>query len=75
MPVPVLPDYLLCGKVLTWLLLMQYFFTSFLSRDEAFKLIDDGWLQHNGAVKESADLVGCNSHSLAIYKMQSHVAI
>lgn len=34
----------------------KYFFTSFLSRDEAFKLIDDGWLQHNGAVKESADL-------------------
>ncbi|KAH0660906.1 hypothetical protein KY285_029505 [Solanum tuberosum] len=34
----------------------KYFFTSFLSRDEAFKLIDDGWLQHNGAAKESADL-------------------
>ncbi|XP_055817565.1 protein VASCULAR ASSOCIATED DEATH 1, chloroplastic [Solanum dulcamara] len=33
----------------------KYFFTSFLSRDEAFKLIDDGWLQHNGADKESAD--------------------
>ncbi|CAN4125954.1 unnamed protein product [Withania somnifera] len=34
----------------------KYFFTSFLSRDEAFKLINDGWLQHNGAAKESADL-------------------
>ncbi|KAJ9171179.1 hypothetical protein P3X46_014576 [Hevea brasiliensis] len=28
----------------------KYFFASFLSRDEAFKLINDGWLQHcNGA--------------------------
>ncbi|KAM3266123.1 protein VASCULAR ASSOCIATED DEATH 1, chloroplastic isoform X1 [Capsicum annuum] len=34
----------------------KYFFTSFLSRDEAYKLINDGWLQHNGAAKESADL-------------------
>ncbi|KAJ8565563.1 hypothetical protein K7X08_008139 [Anisodus acutangulus] len=34
----------------------KYFFTSFLSRDEAFKLINDGWLQHNGAAKESTDL-------------------
>ncbi|KAK4379484.1 hypothetical protein RND71_001346 [Anisodus tanguticus] len=33
----------------------KYFFTSFLSRDEAFKLINDGWLQHNGA-EESTDL-------------------
>ncbi|WMV11172.1 hypothetical protein MTR67_004557 [Solanum verrucosum] len=57
MPVLVLSNYYLHGKVLTYLLLMQYFFTSFLSRDEAFKLIDDGWLQHNGAAKESADLV------------------
>lgn len=34
----------------------KYFFTSFLSRDEAFKLINDGWLQHDGAAKESADM-------------------
>lgn len=34
----------------------KYFFTSFLSRDEAFKLINDGWLQHNGAAKDSVDL-------------------
>nr|KJB24885.1 hypothetical protein B456_004G166100 [Gossypium raimondii] len=28
----------------------RYFFASFLSRDEAFKIINDGWLQHvNGA--------------------------
>ncbi|XP_048232217.1 protein VASCULAR ASSOCIATED DEATH 1, chloroplastic isoform X1 [Ricinus communis] len=32
------------------LLIWQYFFASFLSRDEAFKLINDGWLQCvNGA--------------------------
>ncbi|PHT60272.1 hypothetical protein CQW23_02635 [Capsicum baccatum] len=35
----------------------KYFFTSFLSRDEAYKLINDGWQQHNGAAKESADLL------------------
>ncbi|XP_030511963.1 protein VASCULAR ASSOCIATED DEATH 1, chloroplastic isoform X2 [Rhodamnia argentea] len=26
----------------------KYFFASFLSRDEAFKLINDGWMQHGG---------------------------
>lgn len=31
-------------------MIWQYFFASFLSRDEAFKLINDGWEQHcNGA--------------------------
>ncbi|XP_059313012.1 protein VASCULAR ASSOCIATED DEATH 1, chloroplastic [Lycium ferocissimum] len=34
----------------------KYFFTSFLSRDEAFNLISDGWLQHNGPAEESTDL-------------------
>ncbi|XP_031277528.1 protein VASCULAR ASSOCIATED DEATH 1, chloroplastic isoform X2 [Pistacia vera] len=32
----------------------KYFFASFLSRDEAFKLINDGWLQHgNGSQANS----------------------
>ncbi|CBI16667.3 hypothetical protein VitviT2T_023309 [Vitis vinifera] len=29
----------------------KYFFASFLSRDEAFKLINDGWLRHSDGVK------------------------
>ncbi|KAA8515847.1 hypothetical protein F0562_019026 [Nyssa sinensis] len=33
----------------------KYFFTSFLSRDEAFKLINDGWLQHGNGAKAIAD--------------------
>ncbi|XP_057492139.1 protein VASCULAR ASSOCIATED DEATH 1, chloroplastic-like isoform X3 [Actinidia eriantha] len=32
------------------------FFTSFLSRDEAFKLISDGWSQHGDGAKEITDL-------------------
>ncbi|KAI5647504.1 hypothetical protein M9H77_33509 [Catharanthus roseus] len=32
----------------------KFFFTSFLSRDEAFKIINDGWFQHSG-VKLVAD--------------------
>ncbi|XP_044503062.1 protein VASCULAR ASSOCIATED DEATH 1, chloroplastic-like isoform X2 [Mangifera indica] len=37
----------------------KYFFASFLSRDEAFKLINDGWVQHgNGSqgISEQQDL-------------------
>ncbi|KAL0379779.1 UNVERIFIED_CONTAM: protein VASCULAR ASSOCIATED DEATH 1, chloroplastic [Sesamum angustifolium] len=30
----------------------KYFFTSFLFRDEAFKLISEGWLQHGNGSKE-----------------------
>ncbi|KAL0429131.1 UNVERIFIED_CONTAM: protein VASCULAR ASSOCIATED DEATH 1, chloroplastic [Sesamum radiatum] len=30
----------------------KYFFTSFLFRDEAFKLISEGWLQHDNGSKE-----------------------
>ncbi|XP_059633838.1 protein VASCULAR ASSOCIATED DEATH 1, chloroplastic isoform X3 [Cornus florida] len=33
----------------------KYFFTSFLSRDEAFKLINDGWLQHCNEAKSITD--------------------
>ncbi|CAI9770357.1 unnamed protein product [Fraxinus pennsylvanica] len=33
----------------------KYFFTSLLSRDEAFKLINDGWLQHSNGSKEITD--------------------
>ncbi|XP_019188528.1 PREDICTED: protein VASCULAR ASSOCIATED DEATH 1, chloroplastic [Ipomoea nil] len=33
----------------------KFFFTSFLSRDEAFKLINDGWLQHNNGPKANGD--------------------
>ncbi|XP_073146203.1 protein VASCULAR ASSOCIATED DEATH 1, chloroplastic isoform X2 [Henckelia pumila] len=33
----------------------KYFFTSFLSRDEAFRLINDGWLLHRNGSKEITD--------------------
>ncbi|KAB1200780.1 putative membrane protein C20F10.07 [Morella rubra] len=33
----------------------KYFFASFLSRDEAFKLITDQWLQHNNGAKGATD--------------------
>ncbi|XP_023644716.1 protein VASCULAR ASSOCIATED DEATH 1, chloroplastic [Capsella rubella] len=33
----------------------KYFFASFLSRDEAFKLIHDGWLEYGSAVKAEGD--------------------
>ncbi|KAI3693204.1 hypothetical protein L6452_33035 [Arctium lappa] len=33
----------------------KYFFTSFLSRDEAFKLINDGWLEHGNGCKAISD--------------------
>jgi hypothetical protein len=34
------------AKVLFPLAFLQHFFASFLSRDEAFRLIIDGWVQH-----------------------------
>lgn len=41
----------LCCNVLTHLFISQHFFASFLSRDEAFKIINDGWSRHsNGAI-------------------------
>ncbi|XP_071936138.1 protein VASCULAR ASSOCIATED DEATH 1, chloroplastic-like [Coffea arabica] len=33
----------------------KFFFTSFLSRDEAYKLINDGWSQNNRDIKSIAD--------------------
>lgn len=36
-------------------LLLQFFFTSFLSRDEAYKLINDGWSQNNSDIKSITD--------------------
>ncbi|XP_065859142.1 protein VASCULAR ASSOCIATED DEATH 1, chloroplastic isoform X2 [Euphorbia lathyris] len=33
----------------------KYFFASFLSRDEAFKLINDGWVQHGDGAKAMAE--------------------
>ncbi|XP_022756915.1 protein VASCULAR ASSOCIATED DEATH 1, chloroplastic-like isoform X3 [Durio zibethinus] len=33
----------------------KYFFASFLSRDEAFKLINDGWMHHGNRAKEIAE--------------------
>jgi hypothetical protein len=30
---------------------LQHFFASFLSRDEAFRLIVDGWIQHSSYAK------------------------
>lgn len=35
--------------------MLQYFFASFLSRDEAFKLINDGWLQHSNDARAVID--------------------
>lgn len=40
------------SSILLYLLIWQFFFASFLSRDEAFKLIDDGWVQHGNGAKE-----------------------
>ena len=34
---------------------MQYFFTSLLFRDEAYKLINEGWVHHGGGSKEITD--------------------
>lgn len=43
----------------------KFFFTSFLSRDEAFKLINDGWSQNNSDIKSITDeqesITGSNS--------------
>jgi hypothetical protein len=36
---------LLFNYVLIHLFIWQHFFASFLSRDEAFKIINDGWLR------------------------------
>ncbi|KAI7739264.1 hypothetical protein M8C21_021009 [Ambrosia artemisiifolia] len=33
----------------------KYFFTSFLSRDEALKLINDGWVEHGNGSKAMSD--------------------
>lgn len=33
----------------------KYFFTSFLSRDEAFKLVSDGWVEHGNGSKVISD--------------------
>ncbi|KAK1430376.1 hypothetical protein QVD17_13062 [Tagetes erecta] len=33
----------------------KYFFTSFLSRDEAFKLINDGWVEHGNGSRAISD--------------------
>ncbi|XP_054781442.1 protein VASCULAR ASSOCIATED DEATH 1, chloroplastic-like isoform X2 [Prosopis cineraria] len=33
----------------------KHFFASFLSRDEAFNIINDGWLQHRNAAKASTE--------------------
>ena len=42
-------------NVLIHLLIWQYFFASFLSRDEAFKLINDGWLQQSNGTKAATE--------------------
>ncbi|KFK42584.1 hypothetical protein AALP_AA1G014400 [Arabis alpina] len=41
----------------------KYFFASFLSRDEAFKLIHDGWLEYGSAVKPEGDIQDSFSES------------
>ncbi|XP_060673481.1 protein VASCULAR ASSOCIATED DEATH 1, chloroplastic isoform X2 [Ziziphus jujuba] len=55
----------------------KYFFGSFLSRDEAFKLINDGWLQHSNGAKaiaeqqESTSPTSSPGHGIVIEKVQS----
>lgn len=39
----------------------KYFFASFLSRDEAFKLINDGWMQHGGDFRVAVEKQACTS--------------
>ncbi|CAH2039404.1 unnamed protein product [Thlaspi arvense] len=41
----------------------KYFFASFLSRDEAFKLIHDGWLEYGTAVKAEGEIQDSLSES------------
>ncbi|KAJ0803264.1 putative GRAM domain, PH-like domain superfamily, VASt domain-containing protein [Helianthus annuus] len=42
----------------------KYFFTSFLSRDEAFKLINDGWVEHGNGSKAISDQQDSRSESI-----------
>lgn len=42
-------------NILIHLLIWQYFFASFLSRDDALKIINDGWLQHSNDVKAATE--------------------
>ncbi|KAG4169689.1 hypothetical protein ERO13_A12G097000v2, partial [Gossypium hirsutum] len=58
----------------TW----HYFFTSFISRDEAFKLINDGWVQHGNGGNEITEqqeqmLESCSKENgfVAIEKVNS----
>ncbi|CAN8296007.1 unnamed protein product [Cochlearia groenlandica] len=41
----------------------KYFFASFLSRDEAFKLIHDGWMEYGSAVKAEGEIQDSLSES------------
>ncbi|XP_039027361.1 protein VASCULAR ASSOCIATED DEATH 1, chloroplastic-like [Hibiscus syriacus] len=43
----------------------RYFFASFLSRDEAFKLINDGWVQHGNGAQEITEQQDSMSESSA----------
>ena len=47
--------FMFCCNLLTCHLLWQYLFTSFLSRDEAFKLLSDGWMEHGNGTKAIMD--------------------
>ncbi|XP_024026455.1 protein VASCULAR ASSOCIATED DEATH 1, chloroplastic isoform X1 [Morus notabilis] len=55
----------------------KYFFASFLSRDEAFKIINDGWLQHSNGAKavaeqqESTSGTSSQENGVAIEKVDS----
>ncbi|WCJ23018.1 GRAM domain family protein [Euphorbia peplus] len=44
----------------------KYFFASFLSRDEAFKLINDGWVQHGDGAKAMAEQQESTSGSSSV---------
>lgn len=65
-----------CNWSMCGMFLMQHFFASFLSRDEAYRLIMDGWVQHSSYAKcflsgqESlASFAVVNTHWCFLYLM------
>ena len=49
--------------------LLQHFFASFLSRDEAFRLIIDGWVQHSSYAKLFLNSQGSLASLAMVYLM------
>ncbi|XP_051121248.1 protein VASCULAR ASSOCIATED DEATH 1, chloroplastic [Andrographis paniculata] len=51
----------------------KYFFTSFLFRDEAFKLINEGWLQHSNGNVEITDQLEDSKSDISIQENGSSI--